>query len=101
MYTIHTSQFSDTLIRDDELGRKSRPVVLIEKLFISGGEAQDSGQVQPTFDWETVCGSHHHGKGVFCFVFWSFSAIIQPRGYPTAPQIRQGRQIYYRSAEFH
>lgn len=50
----------------DLLIRMSKPVVLIEKLpFISGREAQDTGQVQPTFDRETVCGSHHHRKGVF------------------------------------
>ena len=49
--------------------------------FISGREAQDIGQVQPTFDRKAVCGSHHHWKGVFfCFFFFCFfffTAIIQ------------------------
>lgn len=60
---VHDSynQIVNTLNMFDELGLMSKPVVLIGKLlFISGREAQDTGQVQPTSDWKTVCGSHHH-----------------------------------------
>lgn len=49
-------------------------------LFISGREAQDIGQVQPTFDRKTVCGSDHHWKGVVFYLLYlllqSFSPIV-------------------------
>lgn len=55
------------------------PVMFIDKLlFISGREAQDTGQMQPPFDRKTLCGSHHHWKGVFLCLLYQLLQSSSP-----------------------
>lgn len=55
------------------------PIMFIDKLlFISGREAQDTGQMQPPFDRKTLCGSHHHWKGVFFCLLYQLLQSASP-----------------------